>query len=120
MKHIAQKLSAGTGALMLTALMFAATDAGAADRTATEPDVAIKFSNVELNNAADAEKLYHKLRFAARDVCGMNAGGHRTLEARTQAQRCYDAVLSDAVRKIDQPMLTTLHASQKSKSGNVG
>ena len=114
-----RKISIGSSAL-ITALLLAAGTAGAADRTATSADIAVKLSDVQLNNAADAEALYKKLRAAARAVCDDNAGGHRTLEVRNRAEKCVNQVLADAVRKIDQPLLTSLHESKTGKSDHVG
>jgi UrcA family protein len=113
-----RKISLGSGAL-LASLLLAAGSAGAADRTATSADIAVKYSQVQLGNEADAENLYKKLRASARSVCGDNAGGHRTLEVRARAEKCVNAVLADAVRKIDQPLLTAVHESNV-KSTDVG
>jgi UrcA family protein len=118
MNSISQKISAG-GATLLLALMFTAT-AGAADRTATASDIAVKYSGEQLGNEADAQALYKKLRSAARAVCDDNAGGHRTLEVRNRTEKCVNQVLADAVRKIDQPLLTTVHESKGKKSSEVG
>ncbi len=115
-----RKISIGGGALLATALLLAAGSAGAADRTATSADIAVKFSQVQLNNEADAEQLYKKLRSAAKSVCDDNAGGHRTLEVRNRAEKCVNQVLADAVKKIDQPLLTALHESKTGKSDHVG
>jgi len=118
MNSISQKISTG-GAALLMALMFA-TNAGAADRTATSADIAVKYSGEQVNNDADAQALYKKLRSAARAVCDDNAGGHRTLEVRARAEKCVNQVLADAVKKIDQPLLTTVHESKTNKTSNVG
>ena len=90
--------------------MFAAT-AGAADRTATASDIAVKYSGEQLGNEADAQALYTKLKSAARAVCDDNAGGHRTMEVRNRAEKCVKQALADAVRRIDRPMLTSVHES---------
>lgn len=115
-----RKIFIGSSALLATALLLAAGNAGAADRTATSADIAVRFSQVQLNNEADAEALYKKLRSAAKSVCDDNAGGHRTLEVRNRAEKCVNQVLADAVRKIDQPLLTALHQSKTGKSDHVG
>src|SRR5262249_42445408 len=99
-----RKISIGSSAFVASALLLAAGNAGAAARTATSADIAVKFSDVQLNSEADAEQLYKKLRSAARAVCDDNAGGHRTLEVRNRAEKCVNQVLADAVRKIDQPL----------------
>jgi UrcA family protein len=113
-----RRISLGGSALMMSLLLAAGT-AGAGDRTATSADIAIKYSQVQLDNEADAENLYKKLRSSARAVCDDNAGGHRTLEVRARAEKCVNQVLADAVRKINQPLLTALHES-KVKPANVG
>jgi UrcA family protein len=111
--NLSQK-SAASGALAL-GLLFAAASAGAADRTATGSDIAVKFSGQQVNSSADAEALYKKLRAAARSVCDADAGGHRTLEVRSRVDRCVKAVLADAVSKIDQPLLTSVHEAKTGK-----
>jgi UrcA family protein len=118
MNAISQKISAGS-TVLLAALMIA-TSASAGDRTATSADIAVKYSDVQLTSAAEAETLYKQLRSAARAVCDDNAGGHRTLEVRARADKCVKQVLGDAVKKIDQPLLTTVHESRSNKSSNVG
>lgn len=118
MNSISQKISAG-GTVLLTALMFSAT-ASAGDATATASDIAVKYSGEQLNNDADAQALYKKLRVAARSVCGGGASGYVTLEVKTRTQRCEKQVLGDAVSKINQPLLTTVHESRTKKSSEVG
>ena len=91
------------------------------DRTATACDIAVKYSGEQLSNEADAQALYKKLRIAARAVCDDNAGGHRHAGGDALApQKCVKQVLADAVRKIDQPLLTTVHESKTNKSSEVG
>ena len=119
MNSISNKISIGSAAFV-TAMLLATGNAGAADRTATSADIAVKFSDVQLNSEADAETLYKKLRSAARAVCDDNAGGHRTLEVRSRAEKCVNQVLADAVRRINQPMLTALHETKTSKTENAG
>jgi UrcA family protein len=118
MSSISQKISA-CGATLLLGLVCAAT-AGAGDATATAADIAVKYSGEQLNNEADAQTLYKKLRVAARSICGGGASGYVTLEVRTRTQRCEKQVLNDAVGKINQPLLTTVHQSKSKKSGEVG
>jgi UrcA family protein len=119
MISISNRISIGSAAFV-TAMLLSAANAGAADRTATSADIAVKFSEVQLDSEADAENLYKKLRSAARTVCDDNAGGHRTLEVRTRAEKCVNQVLADAVRRIDKPMLTALHETRTAKTSNEG
>ena len=120
MNSVSRRISLTSSAFLAGALLLATGTAGAADRTATSADIAVRFSDTQLNSEADAEQLYKKLRSAARAVCDDNAGGHRTLEVRTRAEKCVNQVLADAVRKIDKPLLTALHESKTGKSDHVG
>ncbi|HET9862074.1 MAG TPA: UrcA family protein [Steroidobacteraceae bacterium] len=109
-----QKIAASSA--LAIGLLFAAGGAGAADRTATNDDIAVRFSDQRVNSPAEAEALYKKLRSAAREVCDANAGGHRTLEVRTRVDRCVKSVLADAVSKINQPLLTSVYEARNGKS----
>jgi len=119
MKLVSKKISAATGALAMTALLFGATIAGAADQTGTSGDVTVKIPQDAINNPADAEAVYGKLRVAAGQVCGMGVSGFQTMEVRNRNKKCYEKVLADAVAKINQPLLTSLHES-RGKSNKVG
>ena len=119
MNSVTRRISLGSSAL-LAALLLAAGNAGAGDRTATSADIAIKFSEVQISNEADAEVLYKKVKSAARAVCDDTAGGHRTLEVRARTEKCVNQVLADAVRRINQPMLTALHETRTAKTSNAG
>jgi UrcA family protein len=54
--------------------------------------------------------VYRKLKTAARRVCGINDGGRLTLDQGIAARKCFDTALADAVRRIDRPMLTSVHS----------
>src|SRR5262245_52611453 len=103
------------GALALTAVLTI-SGAHAAKMAATADGIVVKYSQVEINDAADAEKVYSKLKRASRKACGLD-GGFLNLGERTRAERCYDETLADVVRKINRPQLTALH---ESKTNDVG
>ena len=105
-------LAAGT----ITGLMLAATDARAADRVPTREGIAVRYSSNELGSSSATESLYRNLKIAAREVCG-DGPTLRSLSERIQEQRCYEQVLASAVARINQPMLTSLHAAKTSKVG---
>jgi UrcA family protein len=81
---------------------------------ATADGIVVKYSDQEITNEADAERLYRKIRQASRKACGLG-GGFLNLGERTRAERCYDETLADVVRKIDRPQLTALHESKTAK-----
>jgi UrcA family protein len=109
-----------TGSIAVLAALVIAAGAGAADRTATAPDISAKYSDVQVNSEADAEALYKKLSYAARKACGANFNSMRPAEERKHAAQCVEQALEKAVRKINQPLLTTVHQASTDKSGNVG
>ena len=111
MTRTVSRFSAIMGALALATLALAATNANAATMAATADGIVVKYSDQEVNNDADAERLYRKLKQASRKACGLD-GGFLNLNERTRAERCYDETLAEVVRKIDRPQLTALHASK--------
>ena len=106
-------LSASIGAALLT-LMLAAPEAGASSVAVTSDSIVVKYSQQEINNGDDAERLYRKLKQASRNACGLD-GGYLPLAERMRAERCYEETLSEVVRKIDRPQLTALHESKSPK-----
>jgi len=104
------------GAAVLFVMMMAAPDALSANVAATSDGIVVKYSQEEINNPADAERVYRKLRKASRMACGLD-GGFLNLSERTLAEKCFDATLADVIRKIDRPQLTALHESKTNKVG---
>jgi len=103
-------------AAVLTGALLAAPAASAAEVSATHDGYRIRYSPSELENSADAENIYRKLKFAARQVCESGAT-LRSLSERIQSERCVEKVLASVVQEIDQPLLSSLHASHTSKVG---
>jgi UrcA family protein len=62
--------------------------------------IAVKYSQAELNNSADAENLYRKLKQASRKACGLD-GGFLNLQEHTRAQKCYD---ENGIRQMAQQL----------------
>jgi UrcA family protein len=116
LRRVFERFTAVVGAVVLTAMVFVASDVHAADMAATADGIVIKYSQEEINSEADAERLYRKVRQASRKACGLD-GGFLNLSERTRAERCFDETLADVVRKIDRPQLSALHDSKTSKVG---
>jgi UrcA family protein len=105
-------------ATAIAAVAFAAANAQAAAQQSIElaPQVSVQYSAEDLETDKGVQNVYRKLRKAARRVCGID-GGFLNLSEKTLAQKCVDDTLASAVRKIDRPMLTTLHDSSGRKVG---
>lgn len=92
---------------MLTTLLIPATlllgtafsqPAVAQTGPANTPSVAVNHADLDLNNAADRERLQHRLRLAAREVCG--TGFDFDLRSQNAARECELLTL----QSIDLPM----------------
>jgi UrcA family protein len=105
-------------ATAIAALAFAAANAQADTQQSIElaPKISVQYDAQDLESDKGVENVYRKLRKAARRVCGID-GGFLNLSEKTLAQKCVDDTLASAVRKIDRPMLTTLHDSSGRKVG---
>ena len=105
-------------AIALVAFALTAASAQAETQQSVElaPSVSVNFAAEDLDTDKGAENVYRKLRKAARRVCGID-GGFLNLSEKTLAKKCVDDTLASAVKKIDRPMLTTLHDSSGRKVG---
>jgi len=111
-----ERVSAGAAAIAITFLTLLTVDARADEPKGNPPSVTVSYSDVAFGNTAGASDVYRKLKNAARKVCGVTSGT-QTLEMRVIAQDCFDAALADAVRKIDRPTLSALHAANARNLG---
>jgi len=109
-------LIAALGAIAFTAMISIPTDALAANADSNAKGIVVSFAPEMLDNPADAAKVYGKLKFAARKACGL-VGGFLNMSERTRAYRCLDQTMTDLVRKIDRPMLSSIHESNAGKVG---
>jgi UrcA family protein len=105
-----ERVSAGAAAIALTCLSLLAVDAVADDARGNPPRVTVSYSDVAFGDTAGAADVYRKLKNAARQVCGIDTGS-KSLEMRIAARDCFEQALADAVRRIDRPTLTAIHAS---------
>lgn len=77
-------------------------------------DTAVKVSYADLNihNEAGAKVLYYRLQHASRAVCGVRSFIEQgSVEAVTEARKCYNDALDSAIAKIDSEALANIHSS---------
>lgn len=110
LRRASERLSAGAAALALTLLTLITVDVRASEPEVAPPKVLVHYTATAFDTAEGTAKVYGKLKRAARRVCGINDGGRLTLEQGVKAQECFDQALADAVRRIDRPMLTSVHS----------
>jgi UrcA family protein len=111
LRRASERLSAGAAALAVTSLMLLTVSVRASEPETPPPSVVVHYSATSFRTTADAAGVYRKLKVAARKVCGLHSGVTLALEQRVAGDACYKTALADAVRRIDRPMLTSLHVA---------
>jgi UrcA family protein len=84
---------------------------GTAPTWAAPTSMTVSFRDLDLSNLAGATTLYHRIQSAAKQVCGYAPGAD--LIERAAWQACYRNATADAVRKVNNPLLTAVHAGRK-------
>lgn len=98
-----------------TALLI--TLAGAAHADAIESQIrerVVSYADLNLNQETDAQKLYKRIRTAARDVC--SASGVLTLTAFESRKHCIEEATSRAIASVQIPSLTRYAANQPTRT----
>ncbi len=75
----------------------------------SEPSVTVSFRDLDVSNIAGATTLYHRIQGAAGLVCGHRGPG---LVEQMAWRACYRNATADAVRKVNAPLLTAVHAGR--------
>jgi UrcA family protein len=97
---------------ILSCVVLAATAAlGSTAALAGEPTTAqslrVTYMQADLQNAESAEKLYKRLRRAARMVCEQPTA--REVERYREFKSCFDRALDNAVTNVGATALTAVH-----------
>ena len=71
--------------------------------------ITVKYGDLDLSTPAGAHTLYSRISGAARTVCGFEG---TTLIDQAIWKSCYRGAISDAVAKVDSPMLTAVHTGR--------
>ena len=75
--------------------------------------LAVSYADLNLNNDAGTAVLYMRLKQAARQVCG--DWDTRDLSRGLAATACINKALSQAVARVNSPMLTSLYEAKTGK-----
>jgi UrcA family protein len=105
------------GALTFGALVATVTLPAAAAGT-VEESIAVRYSDLDLDDAAGIAQLYARLRTAAERVCDT---GYRpqALFLVHGWRACVTAALEQGVAAVDRPALTAYHAAKASPARSV-
>jgi UrcA family protein len=90
------------GAASLIADIASATDA--------QVSTVVNYRDLDPSRAADAQRLYARLKYASEKVCGTT--DLRDLKLLELRDGCYADALNKAVEKVNEPTLTALHAAE--------
>ena len=117
LRRASERLTAGAAALALTCLTLLTVDVRASEPEPVPAKVLVHYSDTDFGSVEGTASVYRKLKTAARRVCGVNDGSRLTLDQGIKAQECFETTLADAVRRIDRPMLTSVHSKYSRQLG---
>jgi len=117
LRRASERLTAGAAALALTCLTLLTVDVRASEPEPVPAKVLVHYSDTAFDTVDGTASVYRKLKTAARRVCGINDGSRTTLDQSIKAQECFETTLADAVRRIDRPMLTSVHSKYSRQLG---
>jgi UrcA family protein len=109
LRRTSERLTAGAAAIAATVLMLLTVEVRAAETNLDPPRVTVTYSDTAFATRAETADVYRKFKAAARKVCGLESGRVLTLDDRTRAKGCVDEALTDVVRRLNRPMLTSVH-----------
>jgi UrcA family protein len=102
-------LMQGVSCCLLVALL-----PGCASRAVTEPVASdgllrqrVNYAGLDLNSAAGARMLLHRLQAAAEQVC--ERPDHRDLAQQQRFHACYAQALAEGVRQVNRREVTALY-----------
>ena len=98
------------GATLAVSGLLAAGAAFAADQADGTRELTIHYRDLDLSTSGGATALYGRISRAARFVCGERG---RSLAEQSDWQRCNQAAIAGAVRRVDNPLLTTIYRSTR-------
>ena len=94
-------------ALAIAAAMLIGDIAAAKEREAAS--AVVNYSDLDLTQSADTQRLYARLRYASQRVCA--SYDSRELRMQSLREACLDKALSAAVEQVNDAKLTSLHAA---------
>lgn len=115
LRRTSERLTAGAAAIAVTFLMLATVEVRADEPEATAPRVSVTYNDTAFATPEETAAVYRKLKAAARKVCGLEAGTVMPLDQRMRAKACVDEALTDVVRRLNRPMLTSVHEASAGK-----
>jgi UrcA family protein len=117
LRRTSERLTAGAAAVAATLLMLLTVEVRATGTDPTPPQVSVSYTEAAFVTRAETTNVYRTLRMAARKVCGFDSANVVTLDEYIRARECVDETLTNVVRRINRPMLTSVHEASARKVG---
>ena len=117
LRRTSERLTAGAAAIAATFLMLATVEVRAAGTEAAPTRVSVTYSDTAFATRAETADVYRQFKLAARKVCGLETGHVVTIDEQIRANVCVDEALTDVVRRLNRPMLTSFHEASARKVG---
>lgn len=90
---------------------FALAHADRVGQMAGVPKIVVNYDDLDISDEHGLETLYARIQYAAMDVCDYDRL-HKELSRQRRPAACYRAAVDDAIKQVNQPMLTALHRAK--------
>jgi len=97
--------------------MLLTVEVRATESDPNPPRVAVTYSDTAFASRAETAGVYRTFKIAARKVCGLDTANVVTLDEYIRAKECVNDALTDVVRRLNRPMLTSVHEASARKAG---
>ena len=102
---------------ILSALALSFATVSSADEDATPPQVIVKFADLDVSTSQGAAALYRRIYSAADNVCGRMYVSNDSYMRHKGV--CLQKLIADAVKKVNEPALSAVFATQYGVSAPV-
>ncbi len=117
LRRTSERLTAGAAAIAATVLMLLTVEVRAAETDVNPQRVSVVYSDTAFATRAETADVYRQFKLAARKVCGLDSANVVTIDHYIHARECVDAALTDVVRRVNRPMLNSVHEASARKVG---
>ncbi len=110
--------SMAVGLALVTVFAGLARNAQAAQPAQPEGTIAsqkVYYSDLKLDSPAGIERLYGRIKAAARNVCDLSVTDLEQVEQRVAWQACFKSAVTAAVARVNDERLTAMHLQAQAK-----
>ena len=119
MSQITKYLAGAAAAMVLTAWQGIALGTSLDGAAAQPHPVTVRYADLDLNQARDVRVLYHRIRVAANESCGIGEITGSRLKLQSW-QECVERAVDQTVTHLDRPALTAYHRQQTTDVSRKG